>query len=1587
MTSDAAPLASVLQLYQEQLDAAPHRVAISAGPHQLTYEQLDRMANDLAAQLRRVPATAPGTAPDTGPERWAAVLADRSIRLIAGQLGVLKAGLAFAPIDAATPPERVRTMLAGATAVVTAPEWRHLVPDGVPVVDTLSDTAPVDVPDPVVEPGDLAYVVHTSGSTGAPKGALVPHRALSSLLQWSHDTLGRGGRAGLLASPGFDASVWEIWRCLTAGTTIVIPDERTRLSLPALRGWIVAQELTTCFAPTPIAEGLLGLSWPAGAKLATLATGGDRLTVHPRPSLPFRLFNMYGPAECAVIAIAGEVPASDERTRPPALGSPLPGVEVRLLDEDLNPAEEGEIHLGGAHLGLGYLGRPDLTAERFLRHPDGTVLYRTGDLARRDHTGAYEYLGRTDDQVKIRGNRVELAEIETVLRRHPRVEAATAAVRGHDLVAYVVGTAGEHEARDHLRRFLPSYMIPTAWVFLDELPLTRNGKVDRAALPDPVRPPRLVDPPVTATEALLAGIWQDVLGLGPIGRGDDFLALGGQSLLAMRVAARACERLGKPVEPRLLFEHPGLAALSAAIDALPLTAAPAAAEDGLTPARRRLWFIDQVAPGSQYNVPVLFELDGPLDAGRLEAAIGEIVRRHPALRTRYEERDGEPVPVVEPSVTVPFGVVDATPRTVDALAAHAARDPFDLRTGPVLRALLLRLAPDRHRLLVTVHHIAFDGWSAGVFLDELARLYAGESLPEPVAPGRREQGPDGLHHWRKVLEQPPPRLTLPGDGPGAETAPRPGGRISLALPDGLPAALAALGRRAGASPFMVLFAAFQALLHRWSGQDDIVTGVPFSGREAPGAESAIGFFVETLPIRTGLAGDPSFQRLLARVRAEVLATPADVPLEEIVRELCPDGRPPFEVMFAMQEPPGARRGGGVSFRMLEELGNGGAKADLVLHAGGPEIGLEFAADLFTRAAAERLLRDYVRVLEQVAADPAAPLSALLAADPEPPGRGPDVCLHELFERQADRTPDAVAAEFDGAELTYAELDRRANRLAHLLRELGVGPGVPVGLHVPRSLDLPVALLGILKAGGAYVPLDPAYPAARLTQVLGQVDTRVLVTHGTLAGGLPHERPVLVDADLDGLPDTRPDIDHDSAVRVGPDDLAYILFTSGSTGLPKGVEMTHRPVANLIAWHSGAYRTLQFTALGFDVSVQEMFATWAHGGTLVLVDDDTRRDPVALLGHLARHRVERVFLPFVALQSLAAAGIEPPATLREVITAGEQLQVTPQLEAFVKPWMTLHNQYGPTEGAIIDLAHTLTGPPRDWPRLPPIGRPVPGVQALILDRLGNLTPDGVPGELHLGGACLARGYHGRPELTAERFVTWRDGRRLYRTGDLARRNAAGEVEFLGRVDDQVKIRGYRVEPGEIAAVLTGHPAVREAFVTVREGALVAYVVTRPGGGATPAGLRDHLAERLPGYMVPAAFVELAALPVNPSGKVDRHALPDPGRPERTVAPPVTPLERAIAAVWEEVLGGPVGRDDDFFELGGHSLNATRIASRLREALDVPVPLRTLFAHPTVAGLAAQLSTPDVESAAELYLMVAAVSDEEAAALLRSMEGDG
>ncbi len=1041
-------------------------------------------------------------------------------------------------------------------------------------------------------------------------------------------------------------------------------------------------------------------------------------------------------------------------------------------------------------------------------------------------------------------------------------------------------------------------------------------------------------------------------------------------------------------------------------------------------AQQRLWFLDQLEPGSPwYNMAYPLRLTGRLDAPALAAALSEIRRRHETLRTTFSlagDGEEEAVQVVGPPTGLPLPLVDLRGLPLASREAELlrlvraeARRPFDLARGPLLRALLYKIAEDDHALILTMHHIVCDGWSLGVLVRELGEALFRRTLPPlpiqyadfAVWQRRLLSGPvldKLLSYWKRQLAGLPPLLELPTDRPRPRVQTFRGSLLPVALPPGTTAAVRELSRRSGATSFMTLLAAFLALLRRHTRQDDLAVGTPVANRGRMEIEGLIGFFVNTLVLRTDVGGDPSFRELLARVQAVAAGAYAhqDLPFEMLVQEIDPERQlshnPLFQVMFLLQNAPMPELS--VSGLKLSPLAAGGgdtSKFDLSLHFWEAEPELvgyfEYNTDLFDRATAARLADHFVRLLQGVLDDPDSRLSALPLLAPaehrQVLGEWNDTaadyprnaCLHHLFAAQAERTPDAVALmDWQGRErLTYAELAGRAGHLARRLRDLGVGPDVPVAICLRRSPAMTVAVLAALGAGGAYVPVDPSYPRERLEMMLAIARPRVLLTEEGLRDSIPPGDFEVICLNRDeGTASFLP-------VAARPDNLAYVIFTSGSTGMPKGVAMPHRPLVSLVAWQlrnsvlGPEAKTLQFASLSFDVSCQELFSTWAAGGTLVLISEELRLDPGALLDALRRQAIERLFLPFVALQQLAEIAAERavwPEALREVVTAGEQLQITAAVaELFTRlPECRLFNQYGPSETHVA-TAYTLPGPARSWPALPSVGIPVANTRILLLD--GGLVPAGVPGELCIGGDCLARGYLSRPDLTADRFVPdpFADGERLYRTGDLARWHRDGNLEFLGRTDQQLKIRGFRVEPGEIEAVLAAHPAVREAAVVARQdpgvdlkiGArrLVAYIATQ--GTVTASELRAAVRERLPDYMVPSAFHFLEALPLTPSGKIDRRSLPDMEAAgelmggETGAVPPRTPLEEEIAGIWRQVMGVErVGVHDNFFDLGGHSLLAVRLLARIRRQLGRDLPLASLFAGPTIAHQAAALEREPV-----------------------------
>jgi amino acid adenylation domain-containing protein len=1624
--------------WAEQTPSAP---ALIAEREEISYGELDRRANRLAHHLLSL-----------GVERGSrvAVALRHAPERVVVLLGVLKAGGAYVSLDPLDPPERRAWVLADCGA-------RVLITEGsLPGLDHLPSH------DPGVETGgeDLAYVIYTSGSTGRPKGVEIPHRGLLNLVRWHRRVYGvtPGDRAAQMAGEGFDASVWELWPYLASGAAVCFPPEAARANPSALVPWLVRAGITLCFLPTPVAELALDEAWPAEMCLRALLTGGDRLRRRPGPEHGFRLINHYGPTENSVVATWSAVTAGEAADLPP-IGRPVDGAQVYLLDpggREVPLGAAGELCIGGASLARGYLGRPELTAERFVPDPwsagsagPGARLYRTGDLARHRPDGEIEFLGRIDQQVKIRGVRIELGEIEAILSSHPGVRESAVVVRedgsGRRLLAACVVSAAEsggiapEALRLWLRERLPETMVPAVFLPFEALPLTSNGKVDRRALLRVPLPDEAPDragsiAPRSATEELLAGIWAAVLGRSTVGVRDDFFELGGHSLLATQVASRVRGVFGIELPLRLLFEAPTVAGLAERVEALrrgggeepapPIVPVP---RDGELPAsfsQERLWFLDQLGEaGAAYNLPAGLRLRGALSVPALAAALGEIVRRHEALRTTFTPAPGDDarvLQVVAPDLLLPLPVIDlaeipGTQRSAEAarLATAAAREPFDLTRGPLLRTVLLRLGADEHLLVLLMHHIVSDGWSLGIFLRELARLYEAFAAGRPsplAAPAvhyadfaswqrawlRGEVLEGQLAWWRERLTGLPPLLELAADRPRPPVQGSRGGRLDEPLGAALSQALAALCRREGATPFMVLLAGFQALLGRWSGREDPPVGTPVANRNRTETEGVIGFFVNTLVLRADLSGDPSFTGLLRRVRETTLDAWArqDLPFEKLVEDLRPQRdlshAPLFQVMLVFQNmplaPPVIQ---GLEMTPLP-VETGTAKLDLTLAVvergeGVRLLQAEFNRDLFDGATVARLLGHLAGLLTEAVADPGRRLSGLpLLSETErhqtltewndtEAGFPPGLCLHDLVRAQAERTPEATAVVCGGERATHRELDRRANQLAHRLRALGIGREVPVGIALERSIDMVVALLAILKAGGAYVPLDPSYPPDRLAFLLAdsqrEIEAPVLVTRERLlpllprsAGGRP-VRTVCLDRDREAIDR---ESEADPAAGAGPEDLAYIIYTSGSTGRPKGVAIEHRSAAALLAWAAGVFPpedlagVLASTSINFDLSVFELFLPLARGGTVILAEN-----ALALAGLPEAGAVTLVnTVPSALAELLRLEAL--PASVRTVNLAGEPLTpaLVEQIERLPGVRRVL-DLYGPSEDTTYSTwaRRTADGPAT-------IGRPIAGTRAYLFDRGGSPVPLGVPGEIWLGGDGLARGYLHRPELTAERFVpdpfagvsggSGAMGSRLYRTGDLARFRGDGRLELLGRIDHQVKIRGFRIELGEIEAQLCRHPGVQEAAVVVREAVsgdrrLAAWVVLAEGASCGPGDLQGWLAERLPAAMLPSSFGFLEELPRLPNGKVDRRDLSvrggggEEGRKEG-FTPPATEEELRMAAIWTEVLGVPrVGLHDDFFRLGGHSLLVARVIARLRRDFQVDLPLRSLFQAPTVAGL--------------------------------------
>ncbi len=1610
-------------LVPERADEDPDAIAVEDGRKKITYAELESKSAAVAAGL---------WARGVGPGDLVAICVPRSWRFVCAVVGVVRAGAAYVPLSAESPPGRLRMLLdrAGAAVVITDEATTGRLP---PELETLDCDdlilAEGEAPAPTVE-DPLVYVLFTSGSTGVPKGVEIGEREVLHVLSSGSDLIAVPGDVVLMLAPiEFDISVLEMWGGLAAGARLIIvpagrPDPQDVGRLVRERG------VTFIFSAAGFFAELVRAALPDLAGLRLVGSGGDVISAGAvaavraaHPSV--RVINAYGPTETTIICSQFEVDVADGTSIP--IGRPLSGYEFHVLDEEGEPVadgEAGELWVGGGGVSRGYRRDAERTAERFRSDRFGddrrARIYGTGDVVRRRADGNYEIAGRVDDQVKIAGHRVEPGEISQVLGLHPDVHHAAVVARedvsGHKRVVGFVtliddAQATEEDLRSHLAGVLPTYMVPAVIEVLPEMPLTERGKVDRAALPEPVRPgPHghvLAARGVTAT---VAELMADLLGLEQVGVDENFFSLGADSLLAIQLLGRLRQSLEAEIVINAVFEAPTPRGLAALIEKggrarrPPLLAVARSEPAPASFAQRRAWLFEQMNPDSHaFQFAAVLDFEGELDPAALEAAIGDLLARHEILRTALVVRDGEPMQIVHDRVATPLETVDL--RGEDGLVwlrllrSRLARK-IRIDKAPMMRFTLVRRAERRWSLIDREHHAVHDGWSFIVMLTELSELYSArvdgrEPALRPLSVQfgdfadwerrvlddecRREQ----LDYWRRTLDPDPPLLDLAPGRPRPRRESFSGSSIRCPMDPALSVKLRELARETGTTFFQICLAAFAVLLGRVGAVEEVQTGVALANRRDPASEQLIGMTVETVALRIELSGDPTVRDLLDGVRGVLLGAiaNADVPFDAVVEEIAPPRRPGrsplIQTLFSFDDAP-ARSivWRGLEHRVVQTLSNRTAKADLnvigIDHGDHDPFFIWEHSELITDAEAARFADHHLLLLEQFCAEPDASISTLELVDDAEREQlrrwaagdvsyDAEATIPDIVRRRAERDPEAIAIRGPGEEVDYRELLARGSRIAGSLRRHGVEPGDRVGILLPRSPDGVAAHLGVLLAGAGYVPLDLRHPVARSAAALAAAGASV----------------VIAAAATEGLPDGIPRLDIAKALSgelwegaaAAADDLAYVIFTSGSTGAPKGVEVTHRNVVRLLDEPSfadlGSGTTMLHAALtAFDAATLEIWGPLLNGGTVATLADPPSSDSIAAA---IESEVDTLWLTAGLFHELVDRRPECLAGVRQLLAGGDVLSPDHVRRALAAMPTTacLVNGYGPTETTVFALTHTMR--PGDEPEGPvPLGRPVQGAVCEVLDAAGRPAPVGIAGELWIGGDGVARGYDGDPELTAERFrPDPRTGARRYRSGDRVYRDADGIIHFLGRVDRQVKIRGIRIEPGEVEAVLRELPSVADAAVVAvpegRESRLVAYVVGAAGGSEPDAvALRSHLATRLPAAMVPAAWVPLPRLPLTANGKLDRDRLPAPTREHLAVdsgdAVPRSDLEKAVIAAFEKVLGvEAIGPEDDFFALGGHSLLAVELFADLERLVSRRLSLAVIFEASTPRELAARLGT--------------------------------
>ena len=1656
------------------------QVAIDRKGQTVTYSELESQSNRLANFLL-----------EGGVTRGSIVgiFTDDPILIITSILGVLKAGAVFVPLDPTFPDQRLQVMseqvqpgwyvvenkylaklsrmraeaIFKAAFITFGREPSKVVcldgqPDGpftdleasgVKVLTTYATYDRTEHPGVPSDPDAPCSIYFTSGSTGKPKAILGRLKGIDHFVRWEIEAVGgkAGTRVTQLSSPSFDGFLKDAFVPLCSGGTVCAPENRdVLLDAEKLANWLDEKQIEVLHCVPSVFRALInkGLEPRSFTALKNVVMTGEPL--YPADVKRWmqvfggriRLFNIYGTTETTLSKFQYELKPEDVERPSIPVGKPIKGAAVMIMDSALRPCREGavgEIYIRTPYRSHGYYNEPDLTKEVFLQNPftddPNDIVYKTGDFGRLLEDGSLEILGRRDQQVQVRGVRVELGEIENLLRLHSGV--ADVAVIDRDdgdgnkfLVAYVTmsnGTGSEH-LRQYLAERLPTTMLPSAFVEMEELPRTLNGKIDRKALPalDVVQQERAESDlqPRTPIEEIVAAIWREVLKLPVVGRTDNFFNLGGHSLLATQVILRLRDTLKVELPVRAMFESSTIEQLSALIQEQisdgrqqtpdPIEVVPRTGNLAPSFAQQRLWYQEKLTHGSSaFHIPLGVRLIGTLNVNALEQTFGEIIRRHEGLRTSFPTIDGVLVQQISPPCEFKIPIIDlsrfdeADRETISTRVAQSELDrPFDLESGSLVRAILIRLCEDEHIIICTLHHIISDGWSRGLVVKEISTLYetflgADQS---PLAElsiqyadfaewqRQRLQGDaleQDLNYWKETLAGAPPLLALPTDRPRPAVQTYKGATQPFILGQHLTEQLKTLSQRRGMTLFMTLLAAFQTLLFRYSAQEDIVVGTTAANRERSDIEGLIGFFVNMLALRTDFSGNPRFEDLLGQVREATFKAYVyqGVPFERLVQELQPRRNqsysPVFQVVFSFQNQPTlvflSLPGLEVAAPQVELTSS---QFDLLLDlsegADGLAGSLQYNPDLFDKATIVRMAKHFRNLLEGIALHPEQRISELPLQSEDERVQSVvewnqtvadyprEVCIHDLFARVVEEQPNAVAVVFDDEQLSYDELDRRSNQLAHYLRDSGVRPGDLVGICLDHSLEELVGLLGVLKAGAGYVPLDPEHPLQRIAFMVTDCGASTVLTQERFVEILAPcgSKLICVDRDWTSIAEKS---NSATGISMPPESIAYVIYTSGSTGEPKGVTVTHRSLVDYAWWAKDVYLQNEshafalYSSIAFDLTVTSIFVPLITGNKIVIYKWAEKQAPLEQILNDKRVGVLKLTPSHLAL---IKDRDNRQSSVKRLIVGGENFEtdLARQIHESFGGQVEIFNEYGPTEATVGCMIYQFDAR-HDKRHGVPIGKPAANAQLYVLDKWLQPAAVNVTGELCIGGDGLAQGYLNRPALTAEKFIAnpFANAQRMYRTGDLSRSLPDGNMEYLGRRDQQVKFHGYRVELNEIQAALKQYPQIRDSIVTIRSDkqgndAMVAYYVSRQE--LDSAEIRAFLSDRLIGETIPNFFVHLRKLPLTLNGKINHQALPSleeaRERLQRTYTPPRTAQEESVAGIWAEVLSMErVGIHENFFTLGGHSLLATQIIHRINQSFEIDLPMRVMFDDPTIAGL--------------------------------------